>query len=72
MGSVYSSGFQPGGHDSHGSSLPFFTGLRELLIKIFIISYTFHILYMETLFVVARTIGSPGKNDNLHFNSKLF
>jgi len=27
---------------------------------------------MEPLFVVAKIIGSPGKNDNLIFHSKLF
>jgi len=27
---------------------------------------------MEALFVVAKIIGSPGKNDSLLFHSKLF
>jgi len=27
---------------------------------------------MELLFVVAKKIGSPGKNDSLLFHSKLF
>jgi len=41
-------------------------------MKIFIITSIFYISYMEPLFVVAKIIGSPGKNDSLLFHSKLF
>jgi len=32
----------------------------------------YFIFFMELLFVVAKIIGSPGKNDSLLFHSKLF
>jgi len=60
------SGFQP------GVRLPFSLGSRELLIKIFKLSSAFYIQPMEQLFVVAKIIESPGKNDCLLFHSKLF
>jgi len=52
-----------------GSRLPrgsfaIFLGPRNLLIKIFIIVFRFYISYMEPLFMVAKIVGSPGKNDN--------
>jgi len=61
---IYSSGFQPGGR------LQFFWGSRVLLVKIFINSSEFHLSYLEPLFAVTKTIGSPGKTDSLlhHLN----
>jgi len=35
------------------------------------ITSIFFISYMETLFVVAKIIGSPGENNSLLFHSKL-
>jgi len=40
-------------------------------MKIFIITSGFYISYIEPLFVVARIIGSPGKNDSLIFSFKI-
>jgi len=40
--------------------------------KKFIITSRFYISYMEPLFIVAKIIGSPGRNDSLLFHSKLF
>jgi len=34
--------------------------------------YFYFIFLMELLFVVAKIIGSPGKNDSLLLHSKLF
>jgi len=35
--------------------------------KIFIITSTFYISYMEAVFVIAKIIGSPSKIDRLKF-----
>jgi len=50
--------------DPHGCCLPFFEGSQELLIKILILTFRFYISYMKALFVVAKIIGLPGKNDD--------
>ena len=49
-----------------------FSGAQELLIEIFIIPSEFHISYLEPLFAVTKTIGSPGKTDSLLYHLKLF
>jgi len=36
------------------------------------ITSIFYILYIKSLLVVAKMIGSLGKNDSLYFHSKLF
>jgi len=48
-----------------------FLGSRELLIIIFMITSRLYTSYMEPLFVIAKIIGSLGKNDSLLFHSKL-
>ena len=40
-------------------------------MKMFIITSILYISYVETLFVVAKIIGSPGTNDILLFYSKV-
>jgi len=41
-------------------------------MKIFILTSILYISYVETLFVVAKIIGSPGTNDILLFYAKVF
>jgi len=53
-------------------SFAFFLVSRELLMKIFILTSILYISYVETLFVVAKIIGSPGTNDILLFYAKVF
>jgi len=48
-----------------------FLGVVRASDKIFIISSIFYISYTEPLFVAAKIIASPGKNDSLLFHSKL-
>jgi len=52
-------------------SFAFFLGAGELLTKIFIFTSLFYISY-GTTFVVAKIIGSPGKNDSLLFIQNCF
>jgi len=65
VGSVQNSGFQAWGR------LPFLWGRQSFSQK-----YSYLLLYftffMELIFVVAKIIGSPGKNDSLLFHSNYF
>ena len=42
-----------------------FLGVARASDKIFIISSEFHLSYLEPLFAVTKTVGSPGKVDSL-------
>jgi len=65
IGSVKKSGFQPG-------IVSFFLGVVRASDKKYSYLLLCFIFLMEPLFVVAKIIGSPGKNGSLRFHSKLF
>ena len=53
-------------------SFAFFLGLRDVLMKIFIITSLFFISCIEPFFVVAKIINPSGENDGLLFHSKFY